>query len=305
MKYALIAIGIAAASIQPQDPTPAAAGRLTLDVVAVDRAGAPVRDLKPDELEVWIGGYRVPLEDVAFVAPDTTGRTVVLILDNFAVGPEMAQRVREAARFFADKVTAADRLAIVPLSGSRADFTSERASLLRAIDTYRPQGFPFRIDDAGQHVLRTLTTLARQMPETLPGRRIHVVAIGAGWMFDRPLPPPGSTRNLHADWVAAMRAMAAANISLYVIDPAGLGMAPIAVDGGKNGFAYETGGHAFMNTNDIKGVVDRIWAESGTYYLLRVADPPVQRNADLREADVRVLRKGVTIRARRGIPGRR
>ena len=304
MKHLLLAAGAALALAATQTPPPAA-DRLTLDVVAVDRDGVPVTDLRPTEFEVWIGGYRVPIEEVAFVSPEHTGRAVVLILDNFAVNPEVAQRVREAARYFADKVTDADRMAILPLSGNRTDFTSQRASLRQAIDAYHPQGFPFRIDDAGQHVLQMLAGLSAQLPEVLPGRRRTVVAIGAGWMFDRPLPPPGSTRDLRAEWIAAMRALGAANASLYVLDPAGLGMAPIAADGGRNGFAVETGGHAFYNVNDIKGVVGRIWAESGTYYLLRTGNPPVQRNADLRESDVRVLRKGVTLRARRAIPGRR
>ena len=74
--------------------------------------------------------------------------------------------------------------------------------------------------------------------------------------------------------------------------------------GGDSGFANETGGYAFINTNDSAAVARRIVAESGTYYLLRMADPPVQRSADLRKVEVKVLRKNVTVRARRGIPGR-
>jgi hypothetical protein len=43
--------------------------------------------------------------------------------------------------------------------------------------------------------------------------------------------------------------------------------------------------------------------ETANYYVLDVADPPVGRKADLRQLEVRVLRKGVTVRARRWIPG--
>jgi hypothetical protein len=39
--------------------------------------------------------------------------------------------------------------------------------------------------------------------------------------------------------------------------------------------------------------------------VIRVTDPPVGRKADLRELDVRVLRRGITVRARRAIPGMR
>ena len=98
-----------------------------------------------------------------------------------------------------------------------------------------------------------------------------------------------------------MRSMAFANASLYVIDPVGVTMGRTMNTA--NGFAQETGGHTFTSTNDFHGAVDRIMREAGNYYLIEVADPPAQRKAELRELDVRVHRKGVTIRARRGIPG--
>jgi hypothetical protein len=44
--------------------------------------------------------------------------------------------------------------------------------------------------------------------------------------------------------------------------------------------------------------------EASTYYVIAVADPPVRRTSDLRELDVRVLRRGITVRARRAILGR-
>ena len=95
--------------------------------------------------------------------------------------------------------------------------------------------------------------------------------------------------------------MALANVSLYVIDPAGVSMA--RVDSGGTGFARETGGFAFTSTNDLNGAADRIMREAANYYLIGVGDPPVGRGADLRELDVRVLRRGVSVRARRTIVG--
>ena len=73
--------------------------------------------------------------------------------------------------------------------------------------------------------------------------------------------------------------------------------------GGDTGFARETGGHAFTNTNDFDGVVDRIRGEASTYYMVRVTDPPARRKAPLREVEVRSPRRDITIRARRGIHG--
>jgi VWFA-related protein len=302
----LLAVTLSATTLTGQEREPAppsATAPIRIDVVAVDSKGAPITDLKPSEFEVWISGYRVPIADVYAMVPETTGRTVIVVLDNGAIGPAGTPRVKDAARLFVKKMGPHDRVAVVPLYGGAMELTDDRARLLQTIEAYHVQGFPFRLDDAGEHVLKTMALFARRIPETVGGRKT-IVGIGAGWLFDTPLPPP-TVRNIEQEWVSTMRTMAATNTSLYVIDPAGLGMRRGAgAHGGASGFARETGGYAFMDTNDIAGAVDRIWAESGTYYVLAIENPPVQRNAELREVDVKVLRSGVTVRARRGIRGR-
>ena len=302
MSSLILALPVLALAAQEAQPLAVVTTRLNLDVVAVNRDGTPVGDLKPSEFEVWISGYRVPVEEVAFVTPGSSSRTIVLLLDDMAVGPDLAIRVKEAARAIVQRMSDRDRVSVISAQGSRVHSGGDRAALLRAIDSYRAQGFPLRIEDAGEHVLRLLTSLAGQMNE-IPGRKA-IVAIGAAWMFDTPLPPPG-LRDLREAWLAAMRSMAAANASLYVIDPVGLRPIGGSTYGGDSGFANETGGYAFVNTNDAPAAAVRIFEETGTYYILRMSDPPVQRGADLREVEVKVLRKGVTVRARRGIPGKR
>ena len=294
------AVLAALVTFQVPQPPPVVS-RLTLDVVAVGRDGAPVGDLRPEEIEVWISGYRVPVDDVAFITPESAPRTVVLLLDNVAVGPELAIRVRETARAFVKQLGERDRVSVGPVEGPQIDGTGEPARLLQAIEKYHPQGFPLRIEDAGEHVLRLLASTAQQMVE-IPGRKA-IVAIGAAWLFDTPLPPPG-LRDLRDVWLTAMRSMAAANVSLYVIDPVGIRPVRGFSYAGDGGFASETGGFAFLNTNDPAAAARRIVGESGTYYLLRMANPPVQLSADLRKVEVKVLRKDVTVRVRRGIPGR-
>jgi VWFA-related protein len=253
---------------------------------------------------VWISGFRVPIADVYAITPESHPRTVVLLLDDGTLGPTLAPRVKETARHFVELAAPGSRLAIQPLGDAKPlDLTDDRPRLLAAIDAYHVRGFPFRPEDAGAHVLRRLETIARQLTETA-GVRKTIVGIGAGWVFDTPLPPPGLL-DLRREWVAAMRAMAAANASVYVIDPAGITANPtIGGYGGSSGFARETGGHAFLSTNDLEGAATRIWNEAGAYYVLSMVNPPVQRTADLREVEVKVRRSGVTVRARRGIKGR-
>src|SRR5258708_27354917 len=95
------------------------------------------------------------------------------------------------------------------------------------------------IDRLGEHVLKTIGGLWGQMVEA-GGRRKTIVAIGSGWLFDRPIPLPGLGTDPRREWIAAMQAMARSNVNLYVIDPTG--MLTGRADGGDTGLARETGG---------------------------------------------------------------
>ena len=69
---------------------------------------------------------------------------------------------------------------------------------------------------------------------------------------------------------------------------------------GSQALAADTGGFSLSDTNDLAGGLARIARESRSYYLLGYA--PVNRAADgrFRKIEVKVLRPGVTVRARRG-----
>jgi VWFA-related protein len=285
---------------------------LFIDAVAFDRHDMPVSDLKREDIEVWIAGYRVPVETFAAVTPDTddrSGRVIVLVLDD-TLPPAFIPRARDAARRFVNRMSPGDQMAIVTLNGRSMETTGDRNRLLRSIDDYNTRATGvFRLDVLSQHVLKTIESISRQFdtaPEeggVRPFLRKTIVAIGPAALFDTPIPPPTTGYDLRREWIDAMRAMAFANVSLYVIDPGGVAMMQPMV-GGSNGFARDTGGHTFVG-NDLNAAADRIMREAGSYYLIGVADPPVQRKADLRELDVRVLRPGISVRARRAIPGTR
>jgi VWFA-related protein len=296
------AVALGHAQSQPPAGARESAALVQIDVVALDANGIPVTDLRQDEVEVWIGGYRVPISTFTPVtaASDGGGRMIVLLLDNVTVDLPSSPRVREVARRFVNRMLPGDRMAVIGLDGDTMESTDDRGALLRAIEAYRtPSLGVVRLDSAGQQVLRTIASLSRQVAES-PGRKT-IVGIGTGWLFDTPIPPPQVGANLRPEWTEAMRSLAFANANVYVIDPRGLGST--RVTSGSAGFAREAGGHTYMNTNDFNTAVDRIMREAGSYYLLGVGDPPIQRKADLRPLDVRVHRRGVTVRARRWVPG--
>lgn len=300
----LLIAAIAPIGTQPQAPVERGSSRLLIDAVAVDRHGAPVLDLKAEEVEVWIAHYRVPIDTFAAVTPasdERPGRLIVLVLDDVALPIAMVPRARDVARRFVNRMSPGDQMAIVTLNGTAMESTADRTRLLRAIDAYSVRAGIMRIETAGEHVLKTIGALSRQLAEA-PDQRKTIVAIGAGWLFDRPIPPPQVGYDVRKEWIDAMLVMAMSNVNLYVIDPAGV---VSRVDGGDSGFARETGGLAFVSTNDVNGAADRVMRDAANYYLIGVADPPNGRGAVLRELDVRVLRPGVTMRARRAVPGGR
>lgn len=301
----LVAVSCGFAGAHPQETAQSPVRKVRIDFPVVDRKGEPVRDLKQDEIEVWIGHFRVPIETFAVVSPGSegrsAGRTIVLLLDDVTLSPAVVPRARDAARLFLGRMLPGDRLSIVTLTGTTSETASEPARLRAALDRYnvRATGIQ-RLDQLSEHVLQTIAELSRQMIEA-PGVRKTIVAIGSGAVFDRPLLPPGIGRDVEPQWIDAMRALSFSHTHLYVIDPSGVGATP--ADGGQNGFAHASGGHAFLNTNDPRAAVDQILRDGSNYYVITVGDPPIGRKSDLRELEIRVKRPGLTAIAPRAIPG--
>lgn len=279
-----------------------ASARLLVDAVAVDRQGRPVTDLKADDVEVWVGHFRVPIESFSAVSPggdgdEHGGRLVVLVMDDMTGQLTMIARAKEVARRFVTRMSPGDRMAVVMLNGGAMEATSDSARLLHAIDRYTVGAMGVQtVDNLGVHVLKTVSALAGQMVEG-PQQRKAIVIIGNGGLLDRPLPPPQAGRDLLPEWIETMRTLSMANANVYVIDPVGVGL---RADAGNSGFARETGGVAFLSTNDLNGAADQIMREAASYYLMTVASPPVGGRG-LRELELKSRRSGVTLRARRAI----
>lgn len=291
------AVGIVA----PAQPRDAQRPAVLIDAVAVDKGSAAVLDLAPRDLEVWIGHFRVPVESLELVtsASETrAGRLVVLLLDDISVPLPLIGRVQEVARHFITRLLPGDQMAVVMLNDPVLESTNDPIKLRNAVQRYsvRATGV-MRSDELGAHVLKTVGTIAQSLTEAGEGRKV-IVGIGSGWLFDRPIPPPLAGADLLPEWIQSMRALSRSHAAFYAIDPGGI--ASGRADGGEDGFARETGGRAFLNTNDLKGAVDRVLRETSSYYLIGVSNPPVG-GTGLRSLEIKTSRRGVTIRARRAI----
>ena len=296
-----------AASVGPapsQDPKAAAKGQiLKIDVVAVDRAGNAIADLKPEDVEIWLEGYRLPLQSLTALSEndERRRRSIILVLDDVTIAPDQVPRIRRAATQVVEALQPGDRAFIGLLSGGGLVTTHDPAAMRQAIDRFNVRATSLMgAEDLSLQVFATLTNIAQQLAEA-PGHRKTVISIGPGWVFDTPIPPPSESRNLRGEWTTALRAMSLANAVLYVVDPGGVGASRSS--SGAAGVARDTGGHAFINTNDVRGTIDRIMNEASSYYIAEFEDPPFFRSAPLRKLELKTRRRDVTLRGRRLIAG--
>ena len=298
---ALPLLALAVLPLTAQQTFRTGANLVVVPVVVVDGKGAMVQNLTADDFRVAEDGKPVAIE--SFVAPrlepdsPDQSRFIVLALDNLSTAAEIAYRVKDIANRFVDKLGPYDVMSVITISGGKAVTTNSKAELKAAISRFSVNFgaetmLPFQ---RAEHGLKTINALTDQVVKAPHPRKV-MVFIGNAHMFSPETPSaygkPGL--GLMPDWMDAIRATARNNVSVYVIDPLGLMASP--GDWSKS-FAHETGGYAWGRTNNFARAVDQIFQESASYYLVGYT-PPVDDDR-LHAIDVKVERKGVTVRSRR------
>ena len=200
MRRSLISLALVAAvgpaGLRSQAPAvERATAPLVIDAVAFDRNGMPVMDLKREELEVWIAGYRVPIDTLTAVtaSDERAGRSIVLVLDDVTLDPVMAARVKEVARRFVNRMLPGDEMSIVTFDGR---------ARLREHQRFRRRG---RSDHAGgRELLHSRSCRSSGAP---PGRpaRARRARPPEGRHRPRPESHPRDGRDSAARIVAALR----------------------------------------------------------------------------------------------------
>lgn len=318
-----------------------------LDVSVLDQHRQPVRGLTAADFTVLEDGQPqriaafnaidvadpapVPTPWLRDVAPDVAsntkpdGRLIVILMDDATIPfePWMIENARTVARGIVDRLAPADVATVVftATNTGAQDFTSDRARLLASVNSFRggwtPCGGTLTDGWFGGSTLHALYSLMDYL-SLAPQRRKAVVYIGVGF----PLPPDGKAMKTEM-----FRRARYANVNVYPVDPAGLGMegfimgrelnAPCSPDGTKRSapgamdtargatvanhdileeVASNTGGIALLNNNGIAAELGRIFQENDSYYVLGYE---TSRTADrYRKIEVKVNRPGVQVRSR-------
>lgn len=292
----IVVVAWVAAAQRPQ-PAPSAGDLIELDVVALDRHDQPVTDLRLEELTIKEDGRVVDVKTFSQVTalgslqPDDA-RVVTLLMDDIGVPITGTSPMQAIAPVVLSPIGQGDEISVLRLSSRSDEAFGDIRTARERIDGYRGGAVPFSTRDTPETVLEAVAKISRQL-EPLDHRRKVILCLGLPSVCDVAEPSLGGTSVLWPSWVAAIRAAARANVSVYCVDPTG-------VSGGSrafgNGLVRMTGGEIFAHANNFAPAAEAIWREAGHYYLLGYW--PAASTRDLHAIDVKVARKGVHVRAR-------
>ena len=294
-----VAIAGVALGVLPGATIAAAPDLAVIDAVVLDEQDRTVRGLHQDDFEVRENGKLVLVDSCVEVsalgvAGRADARQIVVLLDDTGIPPELTSTVQRIARAFVSQGGSADRVSVVRLNRRGDEVMGSPEIALERIADYRAGMIPFFGLETFERVLMKVSAFARQFP-TVEYRRKLIVAIGSPRVFDIPEPRDRHESLLWSQWVRALTDASRANISLYVIDPAG-GTGRIKLSG-ITGLVAQTGGEAFYNSNLFENAIRRIWDEAGHYYMVSYA--PSLSDQSINEVKVTVARRGLHVRARR------
>jgi VWFA-related protein len=307
---AVVAIFVAMAlAVSKAEP----AGRLVrIDVSVVNARGQAVLDLKPGDFQLREEGATQAVDGVRLVRGEP--RLVAVFLDEYHVDASATSRVREAVARFVDQDLAPTDLLVVmkPLDSILTiHLTTDRAEAHRAIEafegrkgSYEPRntyerefmaGTPPRIEAARiQVALSAINALTLQLGSMGDRRKTLVVVTEEIGRAERRRAQDLPTLE------TIVRSANRANVSVYPLDP---GETPrAAVDPRSDLFQVLAGETDGRTAADLAAGLKRAVADATDYYLItyRSSQPD---DGKFRGVDVRVARKGVTLRARKGYFG--
>lgn len=305
---AALSSAILSGQTPPAPPVPAARV-VAIDVVAADAKGRAVETLKAADFEVKDGGAAQTLESVRLVTNEP--RVFAIYLDEYHVAADNTDRARAAvARFIDSALKPGDELVVMkPLDSLLAIKLSTDRDAARSIvagfsgrkgdyearTSYERNfmaGTPARIESARTQVAwSALNALATHLG-SLNDRRKTLIVVSNGLI-----------RGEHVRGEAmptfdtVVRAANRSNVSMYAVDPR---EGPDADSGASSllpSLAAETDGRSIEG--DLDAGLARAADDAASYYLLTYRAAPAE-DGKFHSVDVRVVRKGVDVRARKG-----
>lgn len=291
------ALTVAATLVAQRTPRPSSADLVELDIVALDRGGRPVTDLRQEDFQIKDDGQRVEIKtfdtvSAAGIGRPDQGRTVVLLLDDVGIPVAGTFPMRGIAQLLLSPGRSADDVSVVRLSNGADEPFGDSQTAAARIEGYHGGAVPFTRRDTPESALKSITRISKTL-EITEHRRKAIVCVGVSAVCSVEEPPASADNGLWRHWVEALTTAAHANVSVYAVDPTGLTQR----SGSRSaGLAELTGGEVFANSNDFSRAAASIWAEASHYYL--VGYWPGAGRRELHPIEARVARKDVHLRVR-------
>jgi VWFA-related protein len=337
---ALLMLFVAQQTAPPQPRIRSNVTVVEVDAVVADKSGRPVRGLGREDFEIFEDGKLVEIASFSAVdlpeaprqaiaqlpanrsgsafgsnADADDGRLILIVLDDIQVGFTAGRiaTVKSIARRTVERLGPADLAGVLTTSGrlgGQAEFTTDKSLLLDAIERFVPRGEHELPAIAGgppvvptRSGLEGLTVAARALG-TIPHRRKSVFLISQG--FPATLEEIIRGGRIGPAWEAIREFMLTAqrnNVAVYTADPCGLEIDRGCTRTSRQNLqtmAEVTGGFAAVNTNDSEAAVDRMLADSGSYYLIGYYSPAPPNDGKHHRVTVRTRVDGLEVRAREG-----
>lgn len=220
-----------------------------------------------------------------------------------------------------------DRIAVYGLNGNLrllCDFTCDREELLAAVKGYdvssktqREAVEPgqYHLPGADERFSQAVDAGNAELAGRLNSDRTQATMMGLRAIAEHVARIPGRknllwlTANLPFSGQAVARILGPANIAAYPVDARGLLPAMVMLSGpapppagiaAMEEMAADTGGHAFVNTNDISKAVREVIEEPGARYTIGFYVDQDSVDGKFHELKVQVRRVGVTLHAPKG-----
>jgi VWFA-related protein len=304
--------------------------RVWIEFFATRPDGSPVRDLAPRDIELVVDGRPRPVRSLVLVdtaasdsavpppyatnAPEATGRTVILVVEDESIRGGQEQRTRDELTHLVSAFAPNDRLALVtvPYGGVRVDLTTRHDRVREAIRSLAgraPRGQT--ASELACRSRRTLQALAGLF-EGLAGRGPTIVVFVStglvGLTRDAPLlGPPGPCEISLTVFDEVAAAADTGRVQLYVAQPEEVmpetsGLDPSALSAalrvGLEHLAGIGGNRLLRFSRGDGGVLAAVARETAAYYRLAFDPEPAERNDAFHRTEVRTARREVTIRSR-------
>jgi VWFA-related protein len=255
---------------------------------------------------------RGPSQGLAEAAKDDV-RLYAIFLDDYHIDrlPSIVEPLKDALEDFINQLQPTDLVVLMePLTTlDSLRFTRDKAQLIVAIRQFqgrRGELFPVKsaVEEAQMTqrnvfelraavTLSAMEALATRLGGLREGRK-SIIFVSQG----PPVGMPGSFNYPRLD--AAVEAANRGNVTVHVLDPRPLGMAPFGGAEVLRRFSTETGGRSIVNTNDLGAGLKDVVADASAYYLLGYSPSRLRNDGKFHRISVKVRRSGVRVTSRRG-----